>query len=259
MIQFNKRVVIGGLPRSGSTLFRYILDASPFIVCAPETAFFLKPFADQKKRLNRVAKRVDRALDIGEDVIAEKIACSVSSIEAYDKLMSLYCERNGLNKEVWAEKTPRNCFSYEWLQEDQSDIYFVSMIRDGRDVITSKLPGRDDYHCSIERYIETLGAVYGFCSKNHLIVKYEDLVKSPHEIMCRVFDFFGLHFPMTVLAEYPIPSATRDPAKVNQPKVTHGISQQWVGRWQAPEHTERVDMFMGNPRAVEWLRRSGYY
>ncbi|WP_139193183.1 sulfotransferase [Anaerobacillus alkalilacustris] len=41
-IKFKKRIIIGGLPRAGSTLLRCLLDSSKYIVCGHETYFFYK-------------------------------------------------------------------------------------------------------------------------------------------------------------------------------------------------------------------------
>jgi Sulfotransferase family len=79
--EFEKRIIIGGMPRSGTTLFRYILDASPTILAGPETGFFLRPFALQQAQAERVASRVNRSLELGADVIAEMIRSSTSSVE----------------------------------------------------------------------------------------------------------------------------------------------------------------------------------
>ena len=112
---FTRRLIIGGVPRAGTTLFRYVIDASPDMLAGPETGFFLRPLALQQARADRVAARVDRALEIGKEAIQGIIEESTSSVEAYDRMMAAYAGRAGVEKNAWAEKTPWNCSSYEWL------------------------------------------------------------------------------------------------------------------------------------------------
>ncbi len=255
---FSKRIVIGGLPRSGSTLFRYILDASSSIVSGPETGFFRRPLPQQKKSITSVARRINQALSIGENIIGEIVLTSSTSLEAYDRMMREYCLNNELEKNTWAEKTPRNCFSYNWIYAENSDVFFFSMVRDGRDVVTSILSGMTEYHCSIERYIETLEAVYSFHSDNHMILHYEDLVLNPEEEMRKVFTFLSVPFNPEVLQRYRVASATRDPSRVRQENVSKDISSQFVGRWKHPRHKSRINEFLANATAKYWLEKSGY-
>lgn len=256
---FNRRIIIGGLPRSGTTLFRYVLDASDRIISGPETGFFRRPFVEQRKRLRAVARRVNRALDLGEDVIADIIAGSSTSIDCFDALMRAYANRAGTpHKNTWAEKTPRNCLSYRWLADECHTLHFVSLIRDGRDVVTSVLDGRIEYHVEIERYVESLEAVFGFDHPQHQIVRYEDMVLRPEETFRRVFELLDLPFTTMALQRYRKVSLTRDPRKVIQPKATGEISAQWIGRWRQPEHRERIKEFLADKRAMRWLGHSGY-
>jgi hypothetical protein len=254
--RFEKRIVIGGMPRSGTTLFRYILDASPTILAGPETGFFLRPFALQQAQAERVASRVNRALELGADVIADMIRSSTSSVEAFDRMMAAYRTRASLRKTAWAEKTPWNCSAYHWLRIEDPDLYIVSLIRDPRDVVTSVLD--DKYHVSIQRSLETLRLVLAFEDRRHLIVRYEDMVSDPAQHFREVFGFLGLPFPAQTLERYRDPSVTRDPSKVRQPKVQAAISTEWIGRWPAPEHAARIQALMRHPLAPDMLERAGY-
>lgn len=257
-MKFSKRIIIGGLPRSGTTLFRYVLDASSRIICGPETSFFLRPLTEQRKRAHWVAARVNRALEIGEDVIIEALARARRSVECFDAVMTIYQQTAGESKDIWAEKSPRNCLSYEWLYDEEPEIYFVSLIRDGRDVVTSIVEGSDEYHVTIDRYVESLEAIYRFKRGRHLVVRYEDLVCIPEPTFRKVFDFLELDFEPEALQKYREQSVTRNRTKVNQPKVEQDISVQWVGRWAAPEHAERIRNFLADDRACQWLERTGY-
>jgi hypothetical protein len=254
--EFEKRIIIGGMPRSGTTLFRYIIDASPTIIAGPETGFFLRPFALQQAQAKRVASRVDRSLELGADVIVEMIRSSTSSIEAFDRMMAAYRTRAGVRKSAWAEKTPWNCAAYHWMRIEDPDLYIVSLIRDPRDVVTSVLD--DEYHVSVQRSLETLRLVLAFEDRRHLIVRYEDMVSDPAQCFREVFRFLDLPFAAQTLEQYRQSSVTRDPSKVRQPKVQEAISTEWIGRWPAPEYAARIEAFMRHPLAPDTLERAGY-
>jgi len=255
---FEKRLIIGGLPRAGTTLLRVILDATPDYVAGPETAFFLRPLDEQKARLARTAARVDRALGLGEDVVARTILESRSSLACFDRLMELYATRAGLTKKGWAEKTPRNCLVYRELHDSFPELRFISMIRDGRDVVTSIVSGRTEYHVTIDRYVESLEAIYSFQVENHLVIRYEDLVGDTRRTLERVAAFAGTVIDERVIELSRQSSVTRDPTRVHQPKVQEPISTSWVGRWRDARHTDRINEFCAHAEAMRWLERTGY-
>ncbi|HWB20081.1 MAG TPA: sulfotransferase [Phycisphaerales bacterium] len=257
-MRFEKRIIIGGLPRAGTTLFRYMLDASNQVISGPETAFFLQTLSTHQNRVERSAQRINRALEIGEEAIREAILDSRTSFEAFDMMMSAYCRAHGVKKTMWAEKTPFNCASYNWLAMEHADAHFISLVRDGRDVLTSKIDDREDYHVSIQRYVESMQFVYGFKHDHHMIVRYEDMVADSAGMMMRVCDFLGIAFDAGMLERYRHEAPTRDATKVHQPKVQQPVSSAWIGRWAKPEHTERMRAIAADERVTQWLVRSGY-
>lgn len=255
---FSTRIIIGGMPRAGTTLFRCVLDASEHIICGPETTFFLRPLSIQQQQTKRIARRIDRALEIGEDVIAQAITDARTSFEAFDTIMARYAEHAGVTKSGWAEKSPWNCSAYNWLALENPDAFFISLIRDGRDVVTSIVNERKGYHVPIQRYVEVMRMVHTFEHPRHLIVRYEDMVKDPKACFRDVFSSCGLPFDNAVLEQYRESTTTRDPAKVNQPRMREPINADVVARWKRPEHAARIAAFMADKRAVNWLEHSGY-
>src|SRR5690606_27477430 len=92
----------------------------------------------------------------------------------------------------------------------------------------------------------------------HKIVRYEDLVQTPEAATRDLFEFLDEPFTPEVISDFQQNSRTRNLEKVHQPKLQSGISTEWVGRWQKPEHAERVDSFRRHPQAMQWLVQSGY-
>lgn len=254
-MKFTKRIIIGGLPRSGSTLLRVILDSHPNIICGPETGLFLRPFAEQQTRVKQVKLRFEERLNIPPTETAEILAASGSSMEFYDRIMAKTCRSMGVNKRIWAEKSPRNCLHYPRLAREMPEAHFVSMIRDGLDVVTSRLPGRDDYYCSIDRYVEAVRAVVSFDASRHMIVRYEDLIADAEATIRRVLDFCGISFVPAMLEEYREITTTR---RSKQEKVRQPITGQWIGRWREAQHADRVAQFLSHSEAQRWMQVSGY-
>jgi LPS sulfotransferase NodH len=258
---FDKRIIIGGLPRSGSTLLRLILDASNCIVSGPETNFFYVPIGEQQKKVDKVAESLAQDLEIKFADAREAIMAARTSISAYDGIMAAFCRKIGEAKTAWAEKTPRNCYGYHRLALEDPNAYFISTIRNGLDVVTSRMdhksPG-DAYYCSIQRYVDSMRCVHGFNHHRHFILKYEDLVRDPAATIIALFAFLGLEYQPRVLEEFNRQSKSRDFTKVLQPKLQQPIQTTWIDRYLKPEHAIKVDEFVNRADAMEWLARSGY-
>lgn len=256
---FKKRIIIGGPPRTGSTLLRFILDATDSIISGPETSFFLSPLSELQANFLKTINRLKEKLNLTYDDITKCIVNFNNSIEAFDQLMWRYAVKNNRNDVfAWAEKTPRNCYHYHRIYSENTSILFLSIIRNGLDIVTSIYPNTNKYYCSISRYIDSMRAVFSFNHPNHYIIRYEDLVLNTEETLLKLFNFLGLDFNEDVLEKYYSESGTRDYSKVNHDKIKKGIQTDWIGRFTNIEHKEKVNEFLNNEEAMYWLERSGY-
>jgi hypothetical protein len=261
-MSFTRRIIIGGPPRTGSTLLRFLLDASPAIISGPETSFFLQPLSHHQGKLDATGARLARVLELAREPIADCLQRARDSMEAFDGIMELYCRAARVRKDAWAEKTPRNCFCYHRLESERPDALFVSIVRHGLDIVTSRIDDHpvkgDGYWCSIQRYVDSMRAVYAFNSPRHHIVRYEDLVARPAETVRGLFAFLDLPFDEGILGTFNQETFSRDLSKVHQPRLRLPIQTTWVDRWRQPEHAEVVAAFRARDDAMEWLARSGY-
>lgn len=261
-MEYQKRIIIGGLPRSGSTLLRFLLDASSHIISGPETSFFTLPLHQQQMKIHRLVPKLSAKLGIPEGDLREEILAAKTSYQAYDGISDLLAKHAGVSKPCWAEKSPRNCFSYHWLNAENPEFYFISTIRHGLDVVTSVIdnhPKRgNEYWCPVQGYVDTMLAVYSFNHPRHIIIKYEELVAKPERILRDLFRFLGLAYENHIVEAFNEDSVTSDLNKVNQPKLSCPIKSDWVGRWKNDKHKSRVDEFMRHPKACYWLEYSGY-
>lgn len=253
-----KRIIIGGLPRAGTSLLRTLMDSSPTIISLAETGFFLRTQEQRQANVERSCARVNKVLQLEPERVAQQIISIDDQLRCFDRFIELYMEKHGIRKTVWAEKSPRNCEHYERLLGLDPDLLFISVIRDGREVVTSKIPGRSDYHCTVDRFCSTVEDVLKFEHERHLVVRYEDLTGAPEDTLSRLFDFIGEPYDANLLQQYMAPSVTRDPSLMNQPKVGKPIEAPKPKRWLGSEHRERIEEFLSHPRAMELNAMLGY-
>lgn len=255
---YSHRVIVGGLPRSGSTLLRFLLGSLPGVISCPETAFFTRPLSQIQPRADKVASRIAAKLDLDEAPVRACIENGTSAIQAFDALMDLYGRQVGEKPSGWIEKTPWNCLSYPWLAKQPEDLRFVSTVRDGRDVVTSTLKEEKGYHCTVQRFVDVSEMIMGFDDPRHLIVKYEDLVRKPDEVLETICAHTGIGFDGAALGRWRDPHPTKSLEKVTQPKLAGDISTEWIGSWQAPEHKTRIEEFEAHPRTAGLQAAFGY-
>lgn len=120
-------LIIGGAPRSGTTLLRRVLDRHPGICCGPESSILL-PGAFH---VSSVAK----AYKLPEADLQAMLASSPSQGAFVDAFATRYREQRGRPR--WAEKTPLNIQSLDWILERFPEAQVIHVIRDGRDVVCS--------------------------------------------------------------------------------------------------------------------------
>lgn len=261
---FVRKIIVGGLPRSGSTLLRFILDSSDEIISGPETAFFTNPLSDILIKLDKIAYNLSQKLDMNKDEIVKCILNSSSLFNAFDCLMYKYMTMLSMHKNSWAEKTPRNCYHYHRIFSESSNnnVFFISMVRNGLDVVTSVVDKKNSsngkYWVSIQRYVDTMKAIYSFENTRHIIFRYEDLCMAPEQTIKDLLLFLNVNFDKKMIYDFNKFSATRDLSKVNQPKIACPIQSTWINRWRDPVHSDIVSEFLRNEEAVYYLEKSGY-
>lgn len=257
----SKLIIVGGLPRSGSTYLRFLLDSSDSILAGPETNFFNFPLWQAQGRAEKISDRLSKKLDIDYSSVSNAILNSTSSVDSFKKIMQVYAQTHNSNKVVFAEKTPRNCYAYSRISSESDNVYFISTMRSGLDIVTSKITDHHrnkGYWCSLQRYIDDCNAIFSFNHERHYIWNYEKAMLDPIGEARKVFDFVKEPFKEEYLDKVNQASTTRDLSKVNQPKLSQPLSSDWIERWRSPEHKEKVSEFLSNDQAMHWLKKTGY-
>lgn len=213
-------IFVVGVPRSGTTLLRLLLNAHSKIAIGPETHFFKQVWAlrekygDLAKHENLQALWSDYTGEKSfEDFRFEDISSVEETIFSSSKsyagllkdLLTLYAQREG--KLIWGEKTPEHLFNVEEILEWYPTARIVHVIRDPRAVCSSltKVPWSSDDLISNARvwnryleHAEQLKGKPGIASRM-LEVLYEDLIANTEDTLIRICEFLDLEFETQML------------------------------------------------------------
>jgi len=228
-------IIIGGCGRSGTTVLLSVLGAHPHIYAINEETEALCPTAHREDNV-----------DLSAPLIIDKIYWYLLTHKIPHE-----CNR-------WCEKTPKNVIFFGPILDYFKDrVCIIHIIRDGRDVITSKHPDKQTkFWVPAERWINDVGA--GLKFENHpqvLTLKYEDLVIEPEETIKSICSFIDEDFSKSLLSHAEHTHIKRDKAWFGEAEPLH---QRSVGKWKRPEFKERIEEFMQNPDAVRLLKYFKY-
>jgi hypothetical protein len=211
--QAARPVIIGGCPRSGTTLLRTMLHCHPEIAIPRETRFVLESWLQRTKfgDLEDVTNRHRLASWIFKRKESQANRLGLEEKEAIERLVAapptlgsllatcfvMYAERNG--KPRWGDKRPMYAARMSAIWDLFPDAQFIHVVRDPRACVASvrKLGW---YNGKIapalelwERSIHTVNAWRPKLAADQLLeVKYEDLVTAPEATLARVAAFAGL-------------------------------------------------------------------
>lgn len=235
VLELSRRpVVIGGCGRSGTTLALSVLSSHPHVHAFNEETGAFCPLPDSGMTFSRGALRVRRIyyLLLRSNVPDE-------------------CRR-------WCEKSPRNVHYVDRILRCLGPgCRFIHMVRDGRDVITSRHPlDPHSYWVSKDRWVADVRA--GLRFRDHpqvLTVRYEDLVSKYEETVRSICSFLDEPFHSAML-RYP------ETAKIRSNTAWFGpaesVHHRSVERWRRQEHRRLIDELMADPVAVGLLRKLAY-
>ena len=255
------RIIAGGLPRSGTTLLGQLVDQAGVIVGFHETSLFVQSLWQLQATAIRRAPKLAAIFTVPPDEVVSLVAAATSQTGLFDVLWSRYCENAGVTRSGWMDKTPRNCEVYPRLAAADDTVVFVSVIRHGLDVVTSRMVGHarkaQEYWCPIQRYVDSMSAILAFTGPRHLIVRYEDLVADPARTLRAIHDLAGVPLSSDGSAQWSPLSPDHELAQ-RDPLLAAPIDTSRSGRWADPEHADRVAEFMARDDARHFLVASGY-
>jgi hypothetical protein len=209
--------VIVGVPRSGTTLLRFMLDSHPILAIPPETTFL--PAAYELRQAGRdtwedlfdLLTAFPRDAPAWPDFGLEPLELQEEFRkihpfglgEGLRAFYRLYASKQ--NKPRYGDKTPSYCEHIPSIASLLPEAHFIHIIRDGRDVAMSLrkmwfAPGHDVP--TLARYWRRLvrGArEAGGVSRAYMEIRYEDLVTEPQSQLEAITRFLSIPFDSSML------------------------------------------------------------
>lgn len=262
-------------PRSGSTLFRLILDAHPRLG-VPSPAWlmhyiypYLYSYGDLGVEAN-LRELVTDALASGNvknwpiPKDFERIRGAMQEVSfagLYDALHRLYAESRGAAR--WGEKTPRNGFWMDELRAMYPDAQFVHILRDGRDVAIdlsdsdlwpgTVYAGAFVWRSCVEAIAESAQRLG---PESFYEIRYENLCANPEAELRKLCKFLGEDFAPEMLAHHESLSTKGWAKNPRHAKTARPITAEFVGMYE--RRISAADRAALNAAIGGTLRAFGY-
>lgn len=230
-------IIIGACPRSGTTLLLSILDAHPHIHGIQNQTYAFTQWINRTTNGNSAYQpgRLDR---LYREFLFRKIG----------EKATRYCE-----------KTPKNVqYFREILQYFGERAKIIHMIRDGRDVVTSKHPKHtpNEYWVSVQRWIRDVQSGLEFSQyPNVYTIFYEKMLSDFKSEIRKLLRFLQEEYVAEI--DNWSRNTTVKKSKHWAESVQH-LHTNAVGKWKKPEHRVQYNEFMQNQDAVNLMKSLGY-
>jgi len=212
------RFFLVGCSRSGTTLLQSMIACHPRIVSFPETHFFTKTIP-----INPILRNLKWYGKKDRDVI-RKFLCKYrfhnlrpfrntpyrKKVNLYDwckKLLTILdmMARQDRKSTAWLEKTPRHLYYIDSLNQVNSDLKFIHMLRSGEDVVASmhlaSKSNADEWggERSINKCIRWWQDSIKMSRKykddsHHFFVIYEQLLSDPENVLKTLCEFISVEY-----------------------------------------------------------------
>ena len=259
-----RHIVMGGAPRSGTTVLRKVFDRHPGDLLRRR---------DQAVRAGGLQPRVARGVVRHPHAELTALRAGADSQAAFIDAFAARV-RADAGKVRWAEKTPQNIRHLESITARFPQASIIHIIRDGRDVICS-MRTHPDWRWvdgswqkvlvprSLESYArrwlaDTAAGLAWRDDPRYVEVRYEDLVADPPTVLRSICDGIGAGHDAQWLAQVgpAEDAAAADAGQTKRPDYEGAVSAASVGRWRthlSPDEQAEVERLCG-PR----LRELGY-
>jgi len=278
--------VIVGVPRSGTTLLRLMLDAHPALAIPPETGFLprLAAFGPSPEHARAASETIigfetwpDFHLDATEFEREIDRLSPCPPAEVARAFYRMYAARFGKGR--WGDKTPTYGTEIDRIAALLPETHVIHIIRDGRDVMLSVRslwfrPG-DTVEACAEDWAQRLARTQAIGRRwsHYLEVRYETLVTSPEATLRTICSFLDLTFEPSQLRYHERAGSRLDEHEArytadgrlviskaerrhNQRFVMEPPQPNRVGRWRHEATVDELRRF--ELVAGEWLDRLGY-
>ncbi len=248
-------IFIVGVPRSGTTLLRVLLDSHSQILALPETPWMVGAYgrdASLREVLQGLIEGPFGAVRNISGVEPEHVLAAGRRF--LDELFAPALKER--NKRMLAFKTPADIRHLDFLTALFPDAFYIHITRDGRDVSMSQMAKRGSFFTDLKEYRQLSYAnvfkrwvdwerrVRIVLRKENLRVihlRYEDLIAAPARELHRVAEFLGVPFEPGMVDyaakahDYPVWEAGS-----NDVAAHSGLSADSVGKWRRTKLTAEM-------------------
>uniref|UniRef100_A0A8C0GJ72 Protein-tyrosine sulfotransferase n=1 Tax=Chelonoidis abingdonii TaxID=106734 RepID=A0A8C0GJ72_CHEAB len=224
-------IFIGGVPRSGTTLMRAMLDAHPEVRCGEETRIIPRVLAMRQawSKSGREKMRLDEA-GVTDQVLDAAMQAFILEVIA----------KHGEPARYLCNKDPFTLKSSVYLSRLFPNSKFLLMVRDGRasvhSMITRKvtIAGFDlnSYRDCLTKWNKAIEVMYSQCAEigqsRCLPVYYEQLVLHPEQSMRVIMQFLDISWSDAVLHHEEL---IGKPGGVSLSKTSPGTAMRWCWRF----------------------------
>ncbi|XP_076435223.1 protein-tyrosine sulfotransferase 1-like [Babylonia areolata] len=231
-------IFIGGMPRSGTTLMRVMLDAHPHVRCGEETRIIPRILSLRSHmEASPLEKRRLDAAGVTSEVLDSAVRAFLLEVIA----------KHGEAAPRLCNKDPFTLKSALYLSRQFPRAKFLLMVRDGRAVVHSIISRRvtimgfdlGSYRKCLQKWNAAMETMHAQCLKvgpaRCLHVYYEQLVLHPREWMSKILSFLDLPWNDTVLHhedfignQISLSSREKSTDQVMKPVNVEALSR-WVG------------------------------
>lgn len=240
-------VFILGVPRSGTTLLRVVLDSHSRVSGLPETPWLTGSYGPEislRALLTMLSEHESGVVANVSGVLPDDVMAA-----GREFLAALFRSHLGRgNKNILIFKTPDDIQYLEFLAALYPKAKYIHIYRDGRDVALSQMAKKGSFFKSLgdfgafnfrnvlrRWYVweNKVRRVVGEAGLDCLSLRYETLVASPEAELRRLCDFLGIPFEDEMLryaeADHDYPSWEAGSTDV---KAKGGIDTSSVYKWQ---------------------------
>lgn len=277
-----KPLFILGNPRSGTSLFRIILNSHPNIVIPPESGFTqwwfkkysnfnvqnlnnLDPFLDDLLNSKKIETYELKRSKLKEYIISQKP-------QDYQELCALVYLFYGSGKDVhiWGDKNNYYIHHIPLLLDLYPNSKQIHLMRDGRDVacsyleVSKNIDPNSTYFPDFPSTIEEIANAWcrnvakimeGLSGTNHLTITYEELITNFKPTLLKVTEYLECDWSDSLLTYYNCNDEPTVTAKWKQ-KTFKPIDSRGIGRYKKELTKEQISVF--NEIAGSLLQNLGY-